>query len=43
MRRDTGLRILVVGATAVLALAANHFFFHWALLGEATVRRILFL
>jgi hypothetical protein len=42
MGRDTGLQIAVVGAVTALALAADHFFFHWVLFTEATIRRLLF-
>jgi hypothetical protein len=42
MRRDTGLQILLVGAVAALVLAANHFFFHWALFSEALMRRLTY-
>jgi len=42
MRRQTGLRLVVVGAVGALALAASHFLFHWALLTEAMLRRVLF-
>ena len=42
MRRETGLQLMVVGAMTAAALAANHFFFHWALVTEAFVRRIMF-
>ena len=37
-----GLQTLLVGAVGILALAANHFFFHWVLFTEPLVRRILF-
>jgi len=42
MGRQTGLQVLLVGAVTALALAANHFFFHWALFTEVFVRRIMF-
>ncbi len=42
MSRETGLEVLLVGALAALALAANHFFFHWVLFSDALVRPILF-
>ena len=42
MRRETGLQILLVGAATVLALAANHFLFHWVLFTDALMRRILY-
>ena len=42
MGRDTGLQILVVGAVTALALAANHFFFHWVLFTEALMRRLIY-
>ena len=41
MRRDKGMQLLLVGATAVLALAASHFFLHWVLFSDALVRRLL--
>jgi hypothetical protein len=42
MRRDTALQILLVGAVAALALAANHFLFHWVLFTDALMRRVLY-
>ena len=42
MSRDTALQLLLVGAVGVLALAANHFFFHWVLYSEALLQRIVF-
>ena len=40
MKRETGARILLVGAIGALALAANHFLFHWVLLSEAYMRLV---
>ena len=40
MGRDTGLQILTVVAISALALAANHFVFHWVLFSEALIRRL---
>jgi hypothetical protein len=42
MGRETALQFLVVGAVTALALAANHFLFHWVLLTEALIRRLLY-
>jgi hypothetical protein len=42
MRRETVLQLAAVGAVTVLALAANHFLFHWALFSEALMRRLLY-
>jgi len=42
MRRGTGLQLVLVGAAGALALAADHFLFHWVLLTEAMLRRVLF-
>jgi hypothetical protein len=41
MNRETAPRLLLVGAIGALALAANHFFFHWVLVTEAYLRLIL--
>ena len=40
--RETGRRILLVGALATLALAVNHFLFHWVLFTDAQLHRDLF-
>jgi hypothetical protein len=40
MGRDTGLQILTVVAVSALALAANHFLYHWVLFTEALIRRL---
>ena len=42
MGRGVGVQLLVVGAVGALALAANHFLFHWVLFTEPFVRRVLF-
>jgi hypothetical protein len=42
MRRETGLQIVVVASVAALALAANHFLFHWALFTEVLLRRLIY-
>ena len=42
MRRETALQILLVGAVAALALAANHALFHWVLFTDALMRRVLY-
>ena len=41
MNRETAPRILLAGAIGALALAANHFLFHWVLVTEAYLRLIL--
>jgi hypothetical protein len=42
MTRHAGLHILLVGAVAALALAANHFLFHSVLLTESFIRRVMY-
>ncbi|HXU03995.1 MAG TPA: hypothetical protein VN903_23700 [Polyangia bacterium] len=42
MKRETALQLLLVGAAAVLALAVNHFFFHWVLFTELPARRVMY-
>ena len=42
MGRDTGLQLMTVVAVAALALAANHFLFHWVLFTDALIRRLFF-
>jgi hypothetical protein len=41
MNRRTGPQILLVGAIGALALAANHFLYHWVLVTEAYIRLVL--
>jgi hypothetical protein len=42
MGRETVLELVVVGAIAALALAANHFIFHWVLLSDGLMRGTLY-
>jgi hypothetical protein len=42
MRRETALQLLVLGAVAALALAANHALFNWVLFTEATMQRVFY-
>jgi hypothetical protein len=42
MSRGTGSQIALVGAATALALATNHFFFHWVLFTESLARWILY-
>jgi hypothetical protein len=42
MGRETALELVVVAAVAALALAANHFLFHWVLLSDGLARGTLF-
>jgi len=42
MRRQTGVQLLLVGAVGALVLAADHFLFHWVLLTESMLRRVLY-
>ena len=36
------MRILTVGAVTALALAANHFLYHWVLFTDALMRRLMY-
>jgi hypothetical protein len=42
MRRETALQVVLLGAVTVLALAANHFLFHWVLFTEVLLRRLFY-
>jgi hypothetical protein len=39
---NRGPRVLAVAALGVLAVAATHFYWEWALFTDATIRRLLF-